>query len=113
MAGKAEVNKHDPMRVTIIKSSILWRGKRTADILVPQTNYPKINVQVDDGTLMVYLYDNKLRNVTCGRTLKSMLPCDVFDIILPKLSKNSGYLFDGERYFVRSTGTRASFEEVS
>ncbi|XP_072160952.1 uncharacterized protein [Bemisia tabaci] len=95
---KAEANEHDKMAVTLMKCSVLWRGKHTRDILIPQMTYPKIHVQIEDTTIMIYAYDYKLRNVTSGRTLKTMIPTDVYNIILPQLSQNNGLLFDGERY---------------
>ncbi|CAH0387552.1 unnamed protein product [Bemisia tabaci] len=101
---------HDAMAITIMRCTTVWQGKHTKDVLVPQLRNPKIHVSIDNEEVMVYAYDSKMRNVSCGRNLKQMLPSDVYDFLIPELSKNHGVMFDGTRYFIRTTGSHTMFQ---
>lgn len=85
ITDETSLSEKDKMPVSIFRTRTIWRGTKTKDVIVPQANFPRINLHVEEESKGLYFYNDKLKVVTCGRTLKSMMPTPVYDYILPRL----------------------------
>nr|XP_018914219.1 PREDICTED: uncharacterized protein LOC109042110 [Bemisia tabaci] len=76
---ETSLSEKDKMPVSIFRTRTIWRGTKTKDVIVPQANFPRINLHVEEESKGLYFYNDKLKVVTCGRTLKSMMPTPVYE----------------------------------